>query len=618
MHTFRRFCETLRTPFCVWPLQEASARVVPSVPEQAGSQATMTIPLDHVNVSHTQNGNPEAIIGPGDMDYLVIDTGSAALDIQIQLDALDGIARDVIEGFKALPRRGIEVGGLLLGHVERYQERGRVTVLIERFQRISCEHKFGPQYVLDGQDQTRLEEAAASITESGELTVLGTYRSHTRAGFQLEDSDLAFVDRYFRDPSDLMLLIKPESAIELQAQFFVRDQSGRMEQAGDIFAFHGRMFGMLATFGNQVNGNDDTADIVSDGKPLLAEPERASVFASLQDTAELPESIIPPTSFGTANPPAVELPPAASEPARFRAPRIIPDFVPAGDAPNPRPMFRTLENIRNSDDSDSSDHGEERGFFARWWPLLGAILLVFGALAILFWPSISSYGRGVVSERTSAAASPSPGTETDTFRPLGLYVDPSGRDWRITWNQTATPLANARAVGLFVREGDDQNRIDLSPDDLKNGTYQYKPKGNDVTFRLEVTDASGRVSAESFRVTNSGPEREVRKSAPEPPKAVKPVAVSHSVGPKATHKVPPVIPAGIRPRIHGSIPIDVRVKVDIKGRVTAAAPLKKHSGLEAFLADRAVVAAKQWRFTPATQDGKAIVGTQTIHFVFDR
>ena len=45
---------------------------------------------------------------------------------------------------------------------------------------------------------------------------------------------------------------------------------------------------------------------------------------------------------------------------------------------------------------------------------------------------------------------------------------------------------------------------------------------------------------------------------------------------------------------------------------------KLHDGLEEYLAGRALQAAKLWRFEPAREHGKPVVGTQTIHFVFTK
>ena len=179
----------------------------------------------------------------------------------------------------------------------------------------------------------------------------------------------------------------------------------------------------------------------------------------------------------------------------------------------------------------------------------------------------------------------------------------AAQPWRVSWNPGATALAGARSVELFVRDGDDQARIDLSPNDLHSASYQYPPKSKkDVTFRLEVSDGAGRVSAESFRVVATAP------SNPAPDTAA-----------RVIHKVAPAVPASVRPRIKGSIPIDVLVYIDARGAVTSATPANKpRSGLETYLAARAVSAARQWRFDPAREDGEPVASRQSIHFSFKR
>jgi TonB family protein len=202
-----------------------------------------------------------------------------------------------------------------------------------------------------------------------------------------------------------------------------------------------------------------------------------------------------------------------------------------------------------------------------------------------------------------------------------LSVEPSGQEWRVSWNPNATALHDARSVQLFVREGDDQNRIDLTPHDLAAGIYKYRPTGNDVTFRLEVVESAGRVSAESFRfvrnaaaVTPAPAPAKLPQSTP--PQAAK---VVRRTEPKAIHRAPPVVASGIRPRITGTIAIDVRVHISEQGRVTSAAPVvKPRQGLDSYLSASAVQAARLWRFEPARENGKPVPGTQTIHFVFQK
>ena len=228
-----------------------------------------------------------------------------------------------------------------------------------------------------------------------------------------------------------------------------------------------------------------------------------------------------------------------------------------------------------------------------------------------------------------------PAQTAESVRPLGLYVDPLAQTWRVLWNPNATALHDARNVVLFVREGDDQKLVEPSPRDLAAGSYEYRPTGNDVTFRLEVTDKAGKVSAESFRlVKSSSVNAAVHVPLPEaggpasgspnasPPSSAAPSsapAPARSVQPKPIYRAPPVVAAGIRPRIKGTIPIDVKVRIDQRGRVVSATTITKlRDGLEKYLATRAVQAARQWKFQPARENGNAVSGSQTIHFVFTK
>ncbi len=88
--------------------------------------------------------------------------------------------------------------------------------------------------------------------------------------------------------------------------------------------------------------------------------------------------------------------------------------------------------------------------------------------------------------------------------------------------------------------------------------------------------------------------------------------------PEVVSRVTPEVPEGIRPRITAPQPIDVRVSIDRQGRVTSASPLQHGEGLINYLAERAVIAARQWTFKPARRDGKTISSTRTIHFVFEQ
>jgi hypothetical protein len=485
-----------------------------------------------------QTGTADSV----DAEYFNWESSDRRFMIHMHLDAIDGLARDLIEGLPA------ETGGVLLGQVGRGE---RPVVWIERYQRIDT------GFVPNAEGHAAFEKAASSASEDGELTVVGYYRTHLRPGFQLEDPDRELLGRYFTDPEDLVLLLRPEkNQAEILAQFIGRDADPQrgFQVLGPPFPFRGRV-------SRPVEAEDDPEERTG---RTVAEPSppRAGLHAGVHR-------------------------------------RLVPDFQPAPEIPRPaREFFMEARPAAPLPDPEEPGPGS-RFPRKKWWPILAALLVV-------------GVGGTVILQQSFRH-------ETTEVRPLGLYVDPTGPNWRVSWSTSATALPGSR-VKLFVRDGD-QNQVDLQPQDLQSGTYLYTAKGRDVTFRLEVVDKSGHLSEASFRLVERAPVPPAAAPAPAP--AEKPPVPAKTdnrfTAATAIRRVPPVVPASIRPRIHGSIPLDVRVKIDAHGRVVSAVPVSKpHSGVESFLAARAVYAAKQWRFEPAREDGKAVPGTEIIHFVFDK
>jgi len=514
-------------------------------------------------------GNSTGTMDPVEIKYLEWDPENSAVSIHMHPGVADGIARDVIEGFETLSRLRLEVGGLLLGRVEPSP---RPAVWIERYQRIACEHRFGPQFILDSKEITALEEAAKDVLSAGELAVVGFYRSNTRPRFQLDESDVYLIRRYFSDSSDLILLIQAERTDGIFGQFHAWDKGSGSHRVGGKFPFGGIGAGAGieagADFEDTVGANEEPEE-TGDHKPVGAVR-------------------------------------AAPEPEHPR--RLVPDYPPAPVEPAPS-LYGLSQNSPPRVPFSPADPAEDPGTGERlkkWWPLFAALLLAGG----IFW---------VATQRAAHlpfnSANPAPVQNSGTNRPIGLYVDPVGPTWRVLWNATA--LRDARSVQLFVRDKDDQNHIELSARDLASASYEYRPMGSDVTFRLEVVDKAGLVSAESFRLIQS-----TNPAMPSPAPDTSPTPTGRDAGiaqPKAIYKAPPIVAAGIRARIRGTIPIDVRVHIDARGRVVSAAPAtKQHSGLEQYLASRAVHAARLWRFEPARDNGQAVAGTSTIHFTFQK
>jgi hypothetical protein len=122
-----------------------------------------------------------------------------------------------IEGFTALRRRGLEVGGLLFGDPSGGNTR------IDGFEEAPCEHRYGPSYALSDMDREKLTVLLMEARKLGRQ-VAGFYRSVTGRNPVIEPADEALVAEYFPDGEFVFLLLQPLSAENCVATFrFVHD-----------------------------------------------------------------------------------------------------------------------------------------------------------------------------------------------------------------------------------------------------------------------------------------------------------------------------------------------------------------------------------------------------------
>jgi hypothetical protein len=129
--------------------------------------------------------------------------------------AADGIRMQTIDAFLSLPKRGAEIGGLLLGEVE---SAAPVGVRIVGFEPVPCEYRFGPSYVLSETDRKNLETALAAHADVGP-SVVGLYRSYTGREPALDSADRDLVQSYFSGRPQVFLLLRPLAADQCEATF---------------------------------------------------------------------------------------------------------------------------------------------------------------------------------------------------------------------------------------------------------------------------------------------------------------------------------------------------------------------------------------------------------------
>jgi hypothetical protein len=170
--------------------------------------------------------------------YFVWEPAGKRIAIHLSGDAVDQISQTVMRGFGALPRRGAEVGGLLLGSVSK--SGSQPVVRIEKFISVPCAHLHGPSYILCDDDMPAFDgELNAHAADTGTAPyVVGFVRSHTREPIQLDEADLALLDSRFAGNDAVCLLVKPYATHPCEAAFLVRE-GGRFssEAQGEPFIF---------------------------------------------------------------------------------------------------------------------------------------------------------------------------------------------------------------------------------------------------------------------------------------------------------------------------------------------------------------------------------------------
>lgn len=153
--------------------------------------------------------------------YYVWEPPGGSIAVHLSLDVVERLEREVVEAFRAVTRRGSEMGGLLIG---RTVDSGRVTVFVEDYEPIPCGYQRGPLYQLTPPERLRLQEAASRYAEQADpgRQVIGFFRGNTRKDLALDQEDRDLVADLFSGPHQVFLLVKPFAMKPCVAGLFVR------------------------------------------------------------------------------------------------------------------------------------------------------------------------------------------------------------------------------------------------------------------------------------------------------------------------------------------------------------------------------------------------------------
>ena len=189
------------------------------------------------------------------------ETPEAPVSIHVSFDVVDRLLAAVLKGFASVPRRGAEVGGILLGSIDMTGEHR--VVRIEDYEPVRCEYGNGPSYLLSERDVHRFEEALQKWGPGGDrrLYAVGFYRSHTRDGLGMTDEDVRMFAKYFPAPAAVVFLVKPFATRVSTGAFFFREESGqRTESSYKEFPFRRKELGGGPAPGDRLRASQQLED----------------------------------------------------------------------------------------------------------------------------------------------------------------------------------------------------------------------------------------------------------------------------------------------------------------------------------------------------------------------
>jgi hypothetical protein len=147
--------------------------------------------------------------------YFVWEVAGQPAVVHVRIDVVERMGTDIMRGFNLVPKRGAEVGGVLIGTIQR----GDVSIVrVEDFEAIPCKYARGPSYLLTEPERKVFDE----VCQRRGKEIVGYYRSHTREALTLQPEDLQLLEQDFASQAQVALLVKPFATKPAVAGFFVR------------------------------------------------------------------------------------------------------------------------------------------------------------------------------------------------------------------------------------------------------------------------------------------------------------------------------------------------------------------------------------------------------------
>jgi proteasome lid subunit RPN8/RPN11 len=380
---------------------------------------------------------------------------------------LDEIRMTAVEGYHRVPHGGVETGGILFG------TRLKSGVRINAWRPIACEYAKGPSFLLSEKDEAALAETLQSWRGDADLAGLepaGWYRAHTRSEILLSDADLSFFNRFFPQPWQIGLIVRPASFSPTRVGFFFREADAGIRTQSSYREF--------------VLNPLPAAPPVPEAPPVEAAPEAAPVAPAPQ-----PEPVV-----AAPEPPAVErhAPVAGGAAILDGESRATPGASPGvatRHAGVRAPRQVVLRKPR------------------KWYAVAAVVLIVVVLGFLLLKPS---------------------------HQGLSLSATDMGGQLRVAWDRAARSFAHATSGTIEIDDHGVRTEVKLTPADLRTGSLFYARQSGDVVVRMTVDLPGKPPVAEMTRFLRPGqvsapPAEQASRIAPQPVTQTAPPAVVPSL-----------------------------------------------------------------------------------------
>ncbi len=386
--------------------------------------------------------------------------------IEYSSRALDNIRLAVVDAFFSLPRGGAEIGGILLGK----HEPGRVV--IGDYVAFDCEHALGPSFTLSSKDDAKLAELLASSRGR----VVGWYHSHTRSKIFLSEGDLDIHQRFFPEPWQVALVMKPHTFEKMRMGFFFRERDGSIHGSGayqeielDALPTHLMPSGEIPTQPPQALPFHRESDSKSPLRGIIdVVVPKEVVPKEVPQKEVLPKEVLVKEDLAKE-----ELAPPILEPPLADAR----DFVP-----------RRNEALPDVPPPETS---------RRW---VAALAIVVGLAA----GAAGFQARALWLPRVMAVLRPASGGPPPS---VGLNTLDTEGQLQIRWNGNSPPVQTAVDAILVITDGPQPQAIQMNRQHLQAGVFTYARQSDRVEVKLVVHLRNGQDVREVTTFLGKLPER---------------------------------------------------------------------------------------------------------------